>query len=151
MNDEAELGRPSRSSRGRSSRPCAAVIVAAAWMTLAAAAGAQLGPACTASLLNRSVQVNEDGSFFLADVPAEVGLHRVRVNCTPVGAPLGQGQCALIGSPCSLVNQAVNGSGKNRQDRPSVRLLASVLKIPQADRLVPLAEALGCSTGWRRS
>ncbi len=57
---------------------------------------AQLDATCDAQLLNRSVQVNADGSFFLANVPAEEGLHRVRVHCTPDQAALNQGQSSLF-------------------------------------------------------
>lgn len=53
-------------------------------LVVSAPARAQLGPACTASVLNRTVQVNDDGSFFIGDVPAEPGLFRVRVECTPM-------------------------------------------------------------------
>ncbi len=55
-------------------------------------AAAQLGPACTASVLNRTTQVQEDGGFFLADLPAEPGFFRVRVQCTPDDGPLSQGE-----------------------------------------------------------
>jgi len=75
-----------------------ALAMAAVGMTLAGAppSRAQLNEACTASLLNRSVQVAPDGGFELAGVPAEQGLHRVRVHCAPEGMPLSQGQSALF-------------------------------------------------------
>src|SRR5687767_2224891 len=61
-------------------------------LAVAAPAAAQLNQTCTASALNRTVQVAEDGAFFIADLPAEPGLHRVRVTCTPEGAPVTRGQ-----------------------------------------------------------
>ena len=59
-------------------------------------AHAQLGADCTASLLGRTAQVNDDGSFFLSNIPAEPGLHRVRVTCSPDGGLVTRGQSALF-------------------------------------------------------
>ena len=57
---------------------------------------AQLGADCTASLLGRTAQVNDDGSFFIANIPVEPGLHRVRVTCSPDGGVIARGQSPLF-------------------------------------------------------
>lgn len=62
----------------------------------AAPTHAQLGAECTASLLGRTTQVNDDGSFFLANIPVEEGLHRVRVTCAPAVGPVERGQSNLF-------------------------------------------------------
>ncbi|HEX4954150.1 MAG TPA: carboxypeptidase regulatory-like domain-containing protein [Thermoanaerobaculia bacterium] len=61
---------------------------------------AQTGPTCTASLLNRTVRVNEDGSFAIS-VPFERGTHRVRLVCE-------QGGTVVYGQS-SLFNLVPNG------------------------------------------
>ncbi|MEE8522978.1 MAG: carboxypeptidase regulatory-like domain-containing protein, partial [Thermoanaerobaculia bacterium] len=71
-------------------------LAAVALLTMTVPVSAQLDESCTASLLNRSVQVDVDGSFFLAGVPGEAGFHRVRVHCTPADGSLIQGQSALF-------------------------------------------------------
>jgi len=44
---------------------------------------------CTASILNRSVQVNPDGSFVIQNIPTEPGFFRVRVTCQQGGTTVG--------------------------------------------------------------
>lgn len=63
---------------------------------IAAAQPPALNDTCTVSILNRTAPVDIDGSFFLTGVPAELGLHRVRVTCTPDGSPVLQGQTDLF-------------------------------------------------------
>lgn len=46
------------------------------------AALAQLNENCTVTILNRTVQVNPDGSWRLPNAPANLGLVRARVTCT---------------------------------------------------------------------
>lgn len=49
---------------------------------MSAAAHAQvIGPNCTASIMNRTVQVNANGTFSIPDVPVDQGSYRVRVTC----------------------------------------------------------------------
>ncbi len=65
----------------------------------------QASESCTASLLNRTTRMDVDGSFELLDIPVEQGLHRVRVACTPEGAPVTEGQSALFsvaGAPVTI-------------------------------------------------
>ncbi|MEM9557540.1 MAG: carboxypeptidase regulatory-like domain-containing protein [Acidobacteriota bacterium] len=58
--------------------------------------GQQLDETCTASILNRSVQVAPDGTFAIPNVPVEIGgLFRVRVVCERDGE-LVRGQSRLI-------------------------------------------------------
>lgn len=44
-------------------------------------AAAQLGPNCTATLMNRAVQINPDGTFTIPNVPVDQGFYRVRIIC----------------------------------------------------------------------
>ncbi len=73
-----------------------AALVAVALALVAWPVEAQLGPSCTASVLNRTARVGEDGSFFIAGVPVEQGLHRVRLTCSPEDGPVALGQSALL-------------------------------------------------------
>jgi|GEM_PF-1174599 len=52
---------------------------------LAAPLQAQLNETCTVSVLNRSVQVQPDGSWVLPNVPANAGLVRARATCVENG------------------------------------------------------------------
>ena len=80
--------RPQRSCR---SHERAIVCLALSLLALATPALAQVvGPTCTASLLNRTVVASEDGSFFIGGIPAELGLHRVRLTCEANGVAYGQ-------------------------------------------------------------
>jgi len=68
---------------------CAVLAVSPAW--------AQLGSNCTASLLNRTVQVNADGSFALGNVPSNPqSLYRVRVRCLNPDGSFAQGMSGLL-------------------------------------------------------
>ena len=103
---ETRLQASPRPTGGRSARPLGGAgsflggvllaLLASLLLGLAAPAAAQLGPACTASVLNRTVQVEEDGAFFIPDVPAEPGFFRVRVQCTPDGGDLAQGESPIF-------------------------------------------------------
>ncbi|MCL4852282.1 MAG: hypothetical protein KJZ78_12985, partial [Bryobacteraceae bacterium] len=65
---------------------------------------AQLNQTCTVSVLNRTVQVNPDGSWVLPNVPANIGQVKARATCAS-GAVTRSGESAFftIGP-----NQAVN-------------------------------------------
>ena len=69
-------------------------LVVAAFTALPA--HAQLGADCTASLLGRTAQVNDEGTFFISNIPVEPGLHRVRITCSPDGGVVARGQSALF-------------------------------------------------------
>ncbi len=56
-------------------------VLAASVALSASPAAAQLGASCTATVQNRTVQANGDGSFFIPNVPSEQGLYRARVSC----------------------------------------------------------------------
>jgi len=79
-------------------RTLTAVLTLAALAVVAPAAHAQqLGSNCTASLLNRTVQVNADGSFAIGNVPANPqSLYRVRVRCIAPNGSIVQGQSAFL-------------------------------------------------------
>lgn len=50
---------------------------------------ATLNENCTVSILNRTVQVNPDGSFEIANIPADAGLVRVTIVCIDNGMTTG--------------------------------------------------------------
>ncbi len=50
---------------------------------------AQLNENCTASVLNRNVTVNPDGSFEIPNIPVDQGFFRVRITCVETGNTLG--------------------------------------------------------------
>src|SRR5262245_49017918 len=41
----------------------------------------EIGANCTASIMNRTVQVNANGTFAIPDVPVDRGSYRVRITC----------------------------------------------------------------------
>ena len=74
-----------------------AVLCLAMLATVVPSASAQLGSNCTASLLNRTVQVNADGTFAIGNVPANPqSLYRVRVRCIAPNGSIVQGQSAFL-------------------------------------------------------
>ncbi|MGA2534763.1 MAG: Ig-like domain-containing protein [Terracidiphilus sp.] len=78
-------------------RILAAVLFVAAWTGMVPSALAQLGSNCTASLLNRTVQVNADGSFAIGNVPSNpLSLYRVRVRCIAANGTIAQGMSAFL-------------------------------------------------------
>lgn len=56
---------------------------------------AQLNQNCVATIANRSVQVNANGTFAVPNVPADIGVYRVRVICHN-GNQTTQGQSAYV-------------------------------------------------------
>ena len=52
---------------------------------------------CTATVLNRSVQINPNGTFGIPNVPADSGLLRMQITCTQDGVTLG----GAVGLLCS--------------------------------------------------
>src|SRR4030088_620129 len=62
----------------------------------ALAGNPQLNENCVATVANRNVQVNPNGSFAIANVPADVGLYRVRVTCKNPDHTTSEGQSSFI-------------------------------------------------------
>ena len=89
-------------------RVLAAVFFLAAWTGVVSIASAQqLGSNCTASLLNRTVQVNADGSFAIGNVPSNPqSLYRVRVRCIAPNGSIVQGMSPFL-------NLSASGSSIN--------------------------------------
>jgi len=91
-----------RAERYGLNRILAAVVFLAAWTgTLPTASGQaatpQLGSNCTASLLNRTVQVNADGTFAIGNVPSNpLSLYRVRVRCVNPDGSYIQGMSGFL-------------------------------------------------------
>lgn len=83
-------------------RILAAVVFLAAWtgahpLASAQSSTPQLGSNCTASLLNRTVQVNADGTFAIGNIPSNPqSLYRVRARCTLADGSIIQGQSAFL-------------------------------------------------------
>ncbi|HEV8348494.1 MAG TPA: carboxypeptidase regulatory-like domain-containing protein [Vicinamibacterales bacterium] len=70
--------------RGASLMDVALVALVALVMLLAGSsptAAQKLGSNCTASIMNRTVQVNANGTFAIPDVPVDQGSYRVRIVC----------------------------------------------------------------------
>ncbi len=63
---------------------------------LAAPADAQLGDSCSATLLNRTVQVQPGGFVSIPNIPVDLGVFRVRVTCDAEGVTV-PGQSAFLG------------------------------------------------------
>lgn len=61
-----------------------------------AAHAQQLDESCSASVLNRTAQVNADGSFVIPNVPADDALYRVFVTCNPDDGPQRRGQSGFF-------------------------------------------------------
>ena len=78
-------------------RILAAVLFLAAWTGVVPSASAQLGSNCSASLLNRTVPVNADGSFAIGNVPSNpLSLYRVRVRCVNPNGTISQGMSGFL-------------------------------------------------------
>ncbi|MCX6599192.1 MAG: Ig-like domain-containing protein [Acidobacteria bacterium] len=85
---------------------------------------AQLSSNCTVSVLNRTVQVNADGSWVLPNVPANLGKVKARANCVDNGITRsGESDFFVINA-----NQAVN--------LPNIRL-GQTTQVPEALIIVP--------------
>ena len=78
-------------------RTLTAVLFVATLAVVLPSASAQLGSNCTASLLNRTVQVNADGTFAIGNVPANpLSLYRVRVRCIAPNGSIAQGMSQFL-------------------------------------------------------
>ncbi len=65
------------------------------WMATGTALMAQLDDTCTVTMLNRTVQVNANGTFSIPNVPVDAGLFRVRATCVRNGVTI-VGQSAYV-------------------------------------------------------
>src|SRR5437899_3192915 len=61
------------------------MLVEAALLSLTQRATAQLNGSCIVSVLNRTVQVNPDGTWVIPNVPANLGQVRARATCVENG------------------------------------------------------------------
>ncbi len=85
---------------------------------------AQLSSNCTVSVLNRTVQVNADGSWVLPNVPANLGKVKARATCVDNGITRsGESDFFVLSA-----NQAVN--------LPNIRL-GQTTQVPEALIIVP--------------
>jgi hypothetical protein len=70
---------------------------AALLLLLCTGADAQkLGKNCTATVQNRTVQVNADGTFSIPNIPVDTGLYRVRVTCRQPDGTTVSGQTPFV-------------------------------------------------------
>src|SRR5437667_12811365 len=81
-----------------------AVVVASLIFCASHSAVAQLNQNCTVSVLNRTVQVNADGSWVLPNIPANFGQVKARATCVQNGVTT-FGESAFFTVPA---NGAVN-------------------------------------------
>src|SRR5260370_17840349 len=89
--------------RGRSQMLALATYLVTYVAVAVCPAAAQLGSNCSASLLNRTVPVNIDGSFAIGNVPSNPqSLYRVRVRCVAPNGSIVQGMSAFV---------SLNGTG----------------------------------------
>jgi hypothetical protein len=90
-------------------------------------ASAQLGSTCTASLLNRTVPVNSDGSFAIGNVPANSqSLYRVRVRCINPNGTISQGMSAFLSLAGSASSIDIGAIDFNTFTLPPVSLSLTV-------------------------
>ncbi len=94
---------PSGFMRRRALALCALVLASCCLGTPqdAHAQGLGLGPPpwnerCTANMMNRSIQINQDGSFVVPNVPAYQGAARVRIICPNPGGTTQSAQSELL-------------------------------------------------------
>ena len=75
-----------------------ALILAGAGLALIASpAQAQfIDQTCTASIMNRTVLVNPNGTFAIPNIPVDGGLYRLRVVCERPGATVDTGQSGFL-------------------------------------------------------
>src|SRR5215471_5382226 len=59
-------------------------------------AAGQLNQNCTATIANRSVQVNPDGTYAIPNIPTDVGFYRVRVVCKNADGTITHGQSPFV-------------------------------------------------------
>jgi 5-hydroxyisourate hydrolase-like protein (transthyretin family) len=86
---------PLTGARLNLARFCALALVIASQFYAAQSARAQLNSNCTVSVLNRTVQVNSDGTWVLPNIPANFGPVRARATCIVNGVTK-FGQSALF-------------------------------------------------------
>ena len=72
------------------------LVSAALILSLVVPASAQLGSNCSATIANRSVQVNADGTYAIPNIPTDVGLYRVRVVCKNPDGTATHGQSGFV-------------------------------------------------------
>ncbi len=80
-----------------------ALVALAIFFVLAPPAQAQLNENCVISILNRTAQVQPDGSWRIDNVPANFGAVRARANCVEGGATL-TGESSLITVQAGIFN-----------------------------------------------
>src|SRR5258708_7370117 len=71
------------------------ILILAVFAVLAVRGFAQSNQTCTATLLNRSVQLGPGGSYSFPNIQSQQGYYRVRITCTQDGVTTG-GQSDLI-------------------------------------------------------
>ncbi len=93
--------RPAGFAARRLGRAPLGLLLAALWLPLPAAA--QLDSGCTVSILNRTAQVQPDGSWRIDNVPANFGLVTARATCLENGTTV-SGQSGYFSLQANTVN-----------------------------------------------
>src|SRR3974390_2308578 len=98
---------------------CAVLAASPSW--------AQLGSNCTASLLNRTVQVNADGTFALGNVPSNPqSLYRVRVRCLSPNGSVVQGMSGFLNLSGSAASVDIGSISFDNFTLPPVSISLSI-------------------------
>src|SRR5215213_518364 len=112
---------------------CSALVLCLAWP-----AAAQLNEHCTISVLNRTVQVNPDGSWVLPNVPANFGQVRARATCVVDGQTI-SGESDLFAVPANgVVNHQPIVFRPPTPIPTALTLTAAVQTLTQAGATTPL-------------
>jgi protocatechuate 3,4-dioxygenase beta subunit len=82
--------------RSQGGRTTAIALFLSLAASIALAATPRLDQNCTAVIANRSVRVNTDGTYTVPNVPADIGLYRVRVVCKQPDGTVVQGQSGFV-------------------------------------------------------
>ena len=102
-------------------------------------ARAQLDDNCAASVLNRVVQINPDGTFVIPNVPLEPGLFRVRVTCVD-GEDTRNGQSDFFALPTDAILEVTEFDFDNFQPPPvSVDIAAPTDQLTGQDEQLQLS------------
>jgi hypothetical protein len=82
--------------RSQGGRTTAIALFLSLAASIASGATPRLDQNCTAVIANRSVRVNTDGTYTVPNVPADIGLYRVRVVCKQPDGTVVQGQSGFV-------------------------------------------------------
>src|SRR5437667_3521413 len=116
-------------------------------LVLASEATAQLNQNCVVAVLNRTVQVNSDGTWTLPNIPAGFGLVRARATCVQNGNTT-YGQSALFTIQPNLMNAIPNITLGNTTPIPnSLTITANTSSLTSAGQTAQLTVTAAYASG----